>query len=489
MNHDTIAKRSIAPSGLEFEDSPAYQALIGLGALGIRYCLWKSIDRFEEGIQGKTDFDVLVDKAAEEAAFRFLQENGWVRLVAEPWRRFPEVHDFFLYDPKYRTFIHLHVHFRLIMGEKMTKGLSLPLEEIYLNSTVELAGVPCVLPELELVVFILRASLKITWRDYARIVRRWNRKAIYISLESEFQDLLSRCTEERLERVLHWPEFSYLNRDLIYKIVADLHSMNFFDRRSIRAVLKPYRRHRGLAGKVLHLFRSAQKRYSGLGKTVARGGKSFAFCGPDGSGKTTLVNLVQKKLANDFKVRRFYMGGNRTSGGPSRWLFNQLAWFPYLVVRKGLQILTLRQAAGFIERLYFGFDNFLMSREKRCRFRAGQVAMARGEVVLFERFPVFEGAGDGGYVGGCFEEAARRAYGDIGSPHALFVFSVAAAEAERRKPDHKPEVIRAKVFEFDRFIAANKQDSSVVPLDGNAPLDENLDRVLAHISAELSGDR
>jgi hypothetical protein len=72
MNNDMNAQKEIAPSGVEFENSPAYQALIGLGALGVRYCLWKSIDRFEEGIEGKTDFDILVDKAGEEVTLNFL---------------------------------------------------------------------------------------------------------------------------------------------------------------------------------------------------------------------------------------------------------------------------------------------------------------------------------------------------------------------------------------------------------------------------------
>lgn len=489
MNNNMKAQKEIAPSGVEFESSPAYQALIGLGALGVRYCLWKSIDRFEEGIEGKTDFDILVDKAGEEVTLNFLEAKGWVRLIAEPWRQFPEVHDFFRYDPRHHAFIHLHVHFRLVMGEKMIKSLSLPLESIYLSSAVELAGVPCVLPELELVVFILRASLKIGWRDYARIVRRRDPRAIYISLEGEFREIVERCTEERLERVLHWPEFSFVDKDLVYRTVADLHSLNYFDRRSLRKKLRPYRRVSGLRGGVLHLVRSFQKRHSGLGKTVARGGKSFAFCGADGSGKTTLVNRVQKRLAKDFKTERFYMGGNRTSGDLPRWLFNQVAWLPYLLVRKALKVLTFHRAANLVERIYFGFDNYLMSREKLRRFQSGKQAMGQGAVVLYERFPVFQGSGDGGYIGGYFDEAARKVYREIGSPHFIFVFSVEAEEAIRRKPDHKAGDIRAKVAAFDRFAAEHNQDPRVIALDGNAPVDENLDRVLNHISMELSRDR
>ena len=64
-----------------------------------------------------------------------------------------------------------------------------------------------------------------------------------------------------------------------------------------------------------------------------------------------------------------------------------------------------------------------------------------------------------------------------------------AEEAIRRKPDHKAGDIRAKVAAFDRFVAEHNQDPRVIALDGNAPVDENLDRVLNHISMELSRDR
>jgi hypothetical protein len=58
-------------------ESLAYQTLVGLPEAGIRYCLWKSFDRLEQGIKGGTDFDILMNKDQNHLVFKRFAGNGW----------------------------------------------------------------------------------------------------------------------------------------------------------------------------------------------------------------------------------------------------------------------------------------------------------------------------------------------------------------------------------------------------------------------------
>ena len=145
MMTDLISEKSIV--SVE-KSSVAYQSLVGLSKTGIRYCLWKSFDRFDEGIKGDTDFDILMDKKESQLVFDYLRQNGWFEVQAEPWRQFPDVYDFLQYDPKCKKFIHFHVHFKLVMGERLVKSLSLPLESIYLETSLETNEIFHAMPEI-----------------------------------------------------------------------------------------------------------------------------------------------------------------------------------------------------------------------------------------------------------------------------------------------------------------------------------------------------
>jgi len=483
-----VSETSISSEG---RASLAYQTLVGLGKADIKNCLWKSFDRFEEGIKGETDFDILMEKEQKQAVFNYLTQNGWFEVLSEPWRRFPDVYDFLQYDSQYKKFIHLHVHFRLVMGEKNIKSLSLPLESLYLETAVEVEGISHAMPELELYVFILRLSLKIGWRDYARIIRRWDRRMIYRDLMPEFQHIRQRCDRTRLETLLEHPSLSFIDRNLVLETYEDIYSLNYNRRRLIKKHIAPYRRYRKVTRFFVYLHRCALKRSFGQGKIFPKRGKTFAFCGPDGSGKTTLVDSIEKRLFKHLKVARYYMGGNKSSKGVPRWFFYMLFWAPYLLIRKVFKIIQYQPAVKRMEQLFFSYENYLIAIEKYRRYRRGKIESERGAMVLYERFPLFKGlGGDGGSVSGSayFEKNERKCYDQINPPDIIFVLQVDSDEAIRRKPDHQPNVIRNKTSAFEDFIRKNRNNPNVVILDGNSSMDLVLETTLDHINMELRRD-
>lgn len=470
--------------------SLAYQTLAGLRDAGVKYCLWKSFDRLEEGVKGDTDFDILMDMEQKQAVFKHLAENGWIEMLAEPWRKFPEVHDYFHYDAQYGKYIHIHAHFKLVMGEKMVKSLSPPLESLYLETARRTEGVFYAAPELEICVFIMRLALKICWRDYARIIRRGNKRMIYRDLAPEFFHIRQRCDRARLEGLLERPALSFIDRTLILETFDDLYSLNYGRRLQVKRQIAPYRRYKTMERFFVDISRCWKKKYFGQGKVLPKKGISFAFCGPDGSGKTTLVDTMEKRLSKHFKVARFYMGGNKTSRDFPRRLFVMVFWAPYLVIRKFFKIIKFQPAVRRMEQLYFGFKYYLIAGEKGRRYRNAVNELERGAIVLFERFPLFPGAGDGSAVGekAYFEKYERKFYGQIKPPDISFILQVDSETAIRRKPDHDPDVIREKTSIFEDFIDKNRNNPKVVTLDGNSSISLIMKTALARINRELERD-
>ena len=483
---NTISEESVSS---EVRESLAYQTLAGLQEAGIKYCLWKSFDRLEDGIRGDTDFDILMDLEQKPAVFKYLADQGWIKMLAEPWRTFPEVFDFFHYDARFGKYLHMHVHFKLVMGEKMVKSLSLPLESLYLETAVESKGLFHAMPELELCVFVMRLSLKIKWNDYARILRRGSKQMIYRDLAPEFFHIHKRCDRTRLEKLLEHPALSFIDRNLILETFDDLYSLNYGRRMQVKKHIAPYRRYGTVERFFVNQYRCWKKKSFGLGTVFPNKGISFAFCGPDGSGKTTIVDSIEKRLTQHFKVARYYMGGNQTSRDFPRKLFVAIFYMPYLFIRKFFKMINFQPGVRRMEQLNFGTEYYMIAGEKNRRYQNAMNEIKRGSIILFERFPLFPGAGDGSSVGerAYFEKYERKHFGQIKAPDLIFVLQVDAETAVKRKPDHHPDVIREKTSLFEEFIQRNKNNSKVMVLDANSPTDQILETALDRINKELKG--
>jgi thymidylate kinase len=474
----------------EEQMSLAYQTLLGFHKVGVSYCLWKSFDRLVEGIRGRTDFDILVEAGKEQEVFKYLIQNSWIRVNAESWRQFPDVHDFIQYDSQYKKFIHFHVHFRLVMGEKRIKSLSLPLEELYLRTASAVGGIFQAMPELELCVFVLRSTLKITWWDYARVVRRQDRKVIYKNLIPEFQSIRQRCNRSRLESLLQHPSLSFINKALILDAFDDFYTLTFSRRHQLKRQIAPYRRYGYLERMYTTIKRSREERTIGHGKTLLGHGLSFAFCGADGSGKTTLVDSIEALFSQHLKVARYYMGGNNLSRNFPRKLFYVLFNKPFLGARKLCNILHFKPGARVSEKLYFGFTNYLKAREKYSRYKKSMIDIEHGALVLYERFPVFPDGGDGVALSeeAYFQQCEQRIYDRIEPPDLTFVLMVDSEVAIERKADHRPNVIREKTTAFRNFVDENPNKLNFVVIDGNTSMNAVLQLVADRINLELMGD-
>lgn len=455
---------------------------------GVRCCLWKSQDRWPDSITGKTDIDLLVAPRQTVDAFACLESAGWIPLRAESWRSFPGVFDFAKFDPGVGAHIHMHLHTRLVTGEKLIKSLSPPWVDLYLEHSIDDPWPPHVDPHIEFIMFLLRLCLKLTWIDYARIVRRRDFSMLFREFRGEYEELRGRCKRHRVAEFLDEPVFTGIDRGIILDAFDDLDSLTFARRRRLRRAIHPYRRMGPVKRHASNFWRARLRNWTGVGKRLPGPGLSFAVCGSDGSGKTTLCDAVQEALSAHYKMTRIYMGGNLQRPGFLRGIIMRSLWPFYLVIRKLFKLTGWKRGVRAMEYGYFGFDGWLLAFEKRGRSRRGRQAVAHGHLVLYERFPAFEGYGDGvpDNPSVLVTPGMRAIYEAIPQPDLIFVIDLPAEVAKARRPEDPPSVIEGKVAAFHRFATASVDRDDVVVLNGDHAVAGNTHRVLEIVDRALA---
>ncbi len=489
------------------QDSPLQvlsQLFQGLNALGVRYCQWKSTHTLDKALRGATDVDLLVDRADATRFREMLFERGFKPFVSAPQRQYPAVEDHIGFDQQTGALVHLHVHYRLVLGDRYTKNYVLPLEQVVLANTQLKAGVPVPVPELETLILILRSLLKYRDRDALRdLFRLPGRGGLPASTLKEFEGLLVQTDLERLTATVK-RHMDFVPPDLIRDFVRTIRQAPRDGatlvrlRGQARRILAPYRRDGGVGALVDYYRRMAAQELpikslrshllTDRHKTPAAGGIGVAFIGADGAGKSTVVKQISKWLSWRVNVNVFYMGTTHPS-----WMTRVL---------KSLSIAGHGLAAGckrfigkehLVTRWVLALDRVLTDsrllaegKDRLDRYLAGQRKTAQGAVVLYERYPLENVCVDGRPMDGPriavgrtigtglsagLARAEQDLYKKIRSPDHIVVMRVRPEVSVARKPDHPRDRIEAKAHALDEFA---RDGLNVLEVDAEQPLDQVL---------------
>jgi thymidylate kinase len=279
----------------------------------IDYCHWKSNSALDRSASGDNDLDLLVSRIHAQHFAEILHGLGFKETFLPRADQLPGVRDYYGYDQKTGKLVHVHAHFQLILGNDLSKNYRLPLEHIYLESSVqgELFRIPA--PEFELVILVIRMVLKhSTWDS---ILMRHGRLS-----KSEQHELVDLATDEILSRVeAVLVNFPGLSQDLFDLCLQSLEPecpywIRIKAGNKLQKVLQACARRphwldvslkfsRRIWPPILrHGFRYAPKSY------CANGGLFIAIIGGDGAGKTTIIDELFLWLSDKFETTKFHMG-------------------------------------------------------------------------------------------------------------------------------------------------------------------------------------
>jgi hypothetical protein len=462
----------------------------------IGYCYWKSGRRLQAVMSGESDLDLLIARQDQHRARGILLECGFKEFRAVPARDHPAVASFLGYDEPSGMIVHVHAYFRLMVGGKLLNEYRLPWETALLGRAEADPSlrVRVLDPASEALLLVVRACLELRRTDPV-ILRNW--RAAVEKFEQDRQQIKQRVDRDGL-RARAAEVFDDSLADDIAEAVfgsTELQRQHRL-RRRIRKALAERRTYNGPEAFLRNLTRGAAWAAGGLNKRVLRlprpwsrhaagGGCVVAILGVDGSGKSTVVRSLRSWLGAELDVLPIYFG---TGGGrPSLLLlpFKLLVpavrrLFPSKPKGASHGRVTDRPPGPLYSIMLLAWAT-LVAMEKRSKLRAAQRAIARGMVVVTDRFPQRENLD---YNDGPLLHRSRwspdwlrrfeaRAYERAGRmpPDLVLKLDVEPATAARREPDMSPAVIAERVAAVRRL---NLPGARVVRVDAEQPLEDVL---------------
>lgn len=444
----------------------------------IRYCHWKSNRMLGESLAGGTDIDVLVDRGDAPSFRAILGELGFRPAIVFGEVPFPSTEHYHAFDEESGAIAHLHAYYRVVSGDSLTKNYRLPIEEMLLENVRREGQVNVPARGAELVVFVLRMSVKHATLPELLLVSRDP-----ASVRREADWLASNdARAEAAALVSTWlPGFGERLFDEAFEAVCAPASLwrRVVVGRRVRARLRPFAR-RGrirawLAG-VLAFLGRATYRLRGSRKALApvAGGAVVAFVGVEAAGKSTMIEDVERWLGRHFTVRSIH------AGKPPSTLLTAV---PNLLLPAMRRLLPEQRSTKVSAQrahaepsqvttrtfpLLFGLRSVLLAYDRRALLRRAYASSANGAIVLCDRYPSGPvGAPDGPQLGGADGTPAlprskrwlrgleARLYRDIPPPDVvLYLTAPFEVTLERNRA-------RAKVEPEDYLRSRHARSSSL----------------------------
>jgi thymidylate kinase len=455
------------------ENAPLSLLLAILGEFhrqNLSYCYWKSGQRVAAVLSGEGDLDLLISRDDQHRAQAILLQLGAKQFPDVAGRDHPAVSSYLGYDEPSGRIVHLHLHFRLVVGEKLLKNWRLPWEAAILTRAALHPTLPIRVldPASEALLLVTRAAVELSRLDPVAL-RHWAATKRKFELDRErFATRLDRVTlRNRVGEAFagDLPDMIvnavFCGRPLdrqrrlqrrIRRALAAHRTFNAVEARlrsSTRAVLWVVG---GLNERVLHAPRPGRRRAPG-------GGCVAAVIGVDGSGKTSVVSAIQAWLRPEVDIMPVYFGTG--DGRPALFLLPLKMMVPLITHLLGTKPRGAShgrisdRAPGLIYSLLMMVWAAAVAAEKRIKLRAAHRGASRGVVVIADRYPQNE---DVGYNDGPLLPRLTRAPRwlrrfEAGAyicarrlpPDLVLKLEVTPETAARREPNMDPAVIRQRI--------------------------------------------
>jgi hypothetical protein len=458
----------------------------------IGYCYWKSSRCIDAVLRGERDLDLLVGRLDQHRAEMILLAQDFKLFPTLAHREHPSILSFLGHDEASGRLVHVHLHFRLIVGERLLRNYRLPWEDIVLERAVlhPVWQIRMLDPTIEAVLLAVRSCVELRRLDPVA-VRRWQATKRKFALDRA--DVAARVDPVALRNLgsaLLNDDLADLLVDAIYGKPA-LEDQSRFGRCALRQ-LSAFRTYNTWEARLRSSWRAllwaagnANRDFFQLPRPWSRrapgGGCVIAIVGVDGSGKTTVAAAIRAWLGSEVDVVPIYFG---TGDGKPSALLRPFKMMVPLVRRilktkpKGASHGKVSdQPPGLLYALLMTVWATVVAREKRNKLLAARRGAQRGLVIITDRYPQREmiGFNDGPLLTRLTGvpqwlrrfETAGYALAQRLPPDLVIKLDVLAETAARREPDMDPAVIRERIADLRRLTFGG---AGVVCIDAEQPL-------------------
>ena len=474
-----------------------------LNAQQISYCHWKSNWKLSKWLTGHGDLDLLVDRADAQRFVSLVYGLGFKQAEPSQDRAVPGILNFYGFDNDANRFVHLHVHYQLVIGHDLTKNYHLPVENLCLEHATRQGLVPVPAREFELIVFVFRMILK--YSLFENIWRRTFQKTSTRAIEQELEYLETETDRARVANLLSHVAPG-IDNAFFERCLQSLRADSGFGgrteiRRELQKLLSNFSRRPQLRDAFLKISRRTTRLvrerllHQPPRKHFVDGGLLIAVVGGDGAGKTTTLTALNSWLSKKFVTARFHVGK------PPRSLLT----YALIVMLRVRRILLKtaphpeRQIAKDGEPVFPGYIQLLRwvsAGRDRCRLytRARRFA-TNGGIALCDRYPLpqirlMESANIARTVPPARRNALirrllemeRNYYCRIMQPDLLIVLRVDPEVAVSRKTTESEQHVRMRSGEL---WSQNWEGTNAQLIDAGQPIDEVVAQAQSIIWARL----
>ena len=446
------------------------------------YLQWKGNWKRTRWMSGEGDIDLLVHRSAEPRFSAVMWTLGFRRADPPPASAIPGIESYLGLDPVTGRLIHIHTHYRLVVGGIWRTVYRLPIEEPLLASAIPGAVFPVPAAEYELIAFAARMVQRYNALDTVlRRQPRWLK-----GIQAELDALLGRADRAVMAEILatHLPT---LTPDFIDECLASLRPgcsrrRRLLVRRELHRRLLPHAKRPPLALTLNRIFArlllvsGLLKLFRPRGRHLAHGGTVVALLGGDGAGKSTCARELTAWLA-DFGVLPAHLGR------PPRSLLTLAVGALFRVGRMLHLAAEADQDRERVPSYLAALRDVCTARDRyRLYLQARRFALAGG-IALCERYPVPQNRTLCGprldafaplartWLGRWLQAVEARYYREMVAPDLLILLRVDPETAVRRKTDEPAEYVRARC---QLVWDTNWNGSRVHIVDASKPLAEVL---------------
>jgi len=457
----------------------------------VSYCQWKSHWKRHRWASGEGDIDLLVSRAHAQRLTSALCQLGFKQTLPPSEMQIPGVLSYYGFDCAAKRFVHVHVHYQLVLGRAWETTYHLPIEGRFLDSAADGSFFRIPAPEFELIILVLRTMLGCSFRDF--ILR--HRKASFQASQEELAYLKARVDRAKLHEALK-QHVICIDAALFERCVRSLRPdcakwQRLTVGHQLRRCLKAHARRprltatvRRLGQRLLNVATGGRVPLQPSRMRLATGGAIIAITGGDGAGKSTCVEKVCSWLTKEFDAIQVHLGKPPRSlttlvvGAPrkvARWLRGLLS------SKASSQVLPDRCPAGLL-----GYLDLLRevcnARDRYRLYVKARRFATRGGLVISDRYPLPQiKKMDGPLVAQVVSAELRKLplaslrkaetwyYRQILPPDLLIVLRVHPEVAARRKINEEADYVRARVREIWE-LDWRETDAHVV--DATAPVGE-----------------
>ncbi len=414
------------------------------------YCHWKTNLHLDKALAGIDDLDLLV-ASDDFPTFNIALLQEEFREAESITSKFQQgIYHFLANDAQTGRLINAHVHTHTMTGDHFIKSWALPFEEMLLENTDTISGMPVPTRAAELIIYVIRSMIKhASLFDLPLIIKSGKSTTAEYDYLTENSNII--LAQSLLQK--HIPEIDPETFSTAIRLLGTKSSLLDKIRLgySFKRKLKKYRRYNAFVQTAITSYAVLRMSYNRIihhhkHMTLRNGGSIIALVGPQATGKSTIAAELRKWLGVELAVTTIH------SGKPPRTLMTLLPSLAIPLARKLMPgkatVLIEKDAIDNDSRsfpLIFIIRKVMLAWDRRAQLGKAWKNARNGKIIISDRYPSdLVGAIDGATfrdeaiaaepspVKRFLMKIERRIYSDICPPDLVLELTVSTEKAIER---------------------------------------------------------